>query len=143
MKTKVKKEVLRAIVVYVSVLLFFGVFLCYEAFRAFHVEDYQITALQFDVSKPTYYVELSGERLDVPSVQPSDECRHCVMYDGLEVTCLRLAGEKYVYVLSGTLSVDEVLEEVRRDLRAVPALGFTIVLIFGGMFLWNFCKSVQ
>lgn len=141
MKIKVKKKVLWAIVVYVSVLLFFGVFLCYEVFRTFHVEDYQITALQFDISKPTYYVVLNGERLDVSSVQPSDECSHCVMYEGLEVTCLRLAGEKYVYVLSGALPVDEVLEDIRIDLRTVPALGFTIVLIFGSWILWSFYKS--
>ena len=105
----------------------------YQAVRPLEVENYQVTMLLIDKLKPTYYVELGGERWDVAMVRSSEGKPRILLYEGLEVTGLKIAGSEEVYIYSGALSEDEVLYKVRCLLLAQPAAIESLVALFGGL----------
>ena len=106
-----------------------------DSHRTLHVDDYRVTTLKIDKSKPVYYVELDGKLADVSVVKASQNGASVLKYEGLEVTVLKVAERDCVYVFSGALPKDEVLQNVQNELCAPWATVFSLVLFFGGMFV--------
>ena len=134
MKTK-SKRIFWTFTFYVISLLVLGGITFSWKFRTLHVEDYQVTTLKIDKSKPVYYVELDGKLADVSVVKASQNGASVLKYEGLEVTVLKVAERDCVYVFSGALPKDEVLQNVQNELCAPWATVFSLVLFFGGMFV--------
>lgn len=134
MKTKSKK-IFWVVSIYVFLLLVFGWLTLSWKFHVPQVENYQVTTLKLDKSKPTYYVELNGKRADVSLVKSIPKGTKVLLYEGLEVTGLKIAEADCVYVFSGALSEDEVLQRVHHELCAPWAMLFSLILFFGGMFV--------
>ena len=134
MKTK-SKRIFWTFTFYVILLLVLGGVTFFWKFRTLHVDDYRVTTLKIDKSKPVYYVELDGKLVDVSVVKASQNGTSVLKYEGLEVTVLKVAERDCVYVFSGALPKDEVLQNVQNELCAPWATVFSLVLFFGGMFV--------
>ena len=134
MKTK-SKRIFWTFTFYVISLLVLGGVTFFWKFRTFHVDDYRVTTLKIDKSKPVYYVELDGKLADVSVVKASQNGTSVLKYEGLEVTVLKVAERDCVYVFLGALPKDEVLQNVQNELCAPWATVFSLVLFFGGMFV--------
>ena len=131
---KVNKKKMRwGILLYVFSLLFFVGDAIYQGLRPLETESYQVTTLLIDKVKPTYYVELAGERRDVSMVRPGKGEFKVLLYEGLDVTALKIVGDDGFYVYSGVLSVDEVFYKVHRSVWVLPALVAVFVCFFGGL----------
>ena len=139
MKTK-SKRIFWTFTFYVISLLVLGGVTFFWKFRTLHVDDYQVTTLKIDKSKPVYYVELDGKRADVSLVKSIPKGTKVLLYEGLEVTGLKIAEADCVYVFSGALSEDEVLQRVHHELCAPWAMLFSLILFFGGMFVFTVYK---
>lgn len=139
MKTKSKK-LFWVVSIYVFLLLVFGGITFSWKLHIPQVEDYQVTTLKLDKSKPTYYVELNGKRTDVSLVKASQNGAKVLLFEGLEVTGLKIAEDCAVYVFSGALSEDEILQRVQNEVCSTWAMVFSLILFFGGMFVFTVYK---
>ena len=139
MKMKSKK-IFWVFLIYVFLLLVFGGLTFSWKVHIPQVENYQVTTLKIDKSKPTYYVELNGKRADVSLVKSIPKGTKVLLYEGLKVTGLKIAEADHVYVFSGALPEDEVLQRVHHELCAPWATVFSLILFFGGMFVFTMYK---